>query len=133
TPFTLGRLGAGALRGGRRNTAALARQALMSGRAYTRSRFRGGDVDQLWTPWLLHAGLGPDHATGGAMLPVMAAGLHGAGLPVVRGGARRFVAAFESLLRDCGAEVHLSAPVDRVVLERGRAVGVASGDRMFRA
>ncbi|MEO8906998.1 MAG: FAD-dependent oxidoreductase, partial [Microbacteriaceae bacterium] len=47
----------------------LLREVAMSGRAYVRSRFDGWEADQLWTPWLLHAGLGPDQASGGIMFP----------------------------------------------------------------
>jgi phytoene dehydrogenase-like protein len=98
-----------------------------SGRGYLRREFDGWEVDQLWTPWLLHAGLAPDQATGGFMLPVMAATLHGFGLPVVSGGAGRFVAAFEALLAERGVRTELGAPVEEILVEGGRAVGVRLG------
>ncbi|MEO6999043.1 MAG: FAD-dependent oxidoreductase, partial [Terracoccus sp.] len=67
------RLGIGALRSlGRDGTVDLVRNSLQSGRGLVRERFRGWEVDQLWSPWLLHAGLSPDHASGGLMLAVMA-------------------------------------------------------------
>lgn len=123
---TLARLG---LRMLRRNkvagTEAFLREALMSGRAFTRNKFDGWDVDQLWTPWLLHAGLGPDHATGGVMLPVMAMSMHTFGLPVVAGGAGNFVSAFSRLLSDKGVDVRLGSHVERIIVENGRAVGVS--------
>ncbi|MEO6825715.1 MAG: NAD(P)/FAD-dependent oxidoreductase [Microbacteriaceae bacterium] len=105
----------------------LLREVAMSGRAYVRSRFDGWDVDQLWTPWLLHAGLGPDQASGGIMFPVMALTMHGFGLPVVAGGAGRFIDAFASVLADHAVEVRLGTPVDRILVEGGRAVGVQVG------
>jgi hypothetical protein len=40
------------------------RAAVTSGRAYLRRDFRGQKVDHLYAPWLLHAGLSPDHAAG---------------------------------------------------------------------
>lgn len=98
-----------------------------SGRGYLRREFDGWEVDQLWTPWLLHAGLAPDQATGGFMLPVLAATLHGFGLPVVAGGAGRFVAAFEALLAERGVRTELGAPVEEILVEGGRAVGVRLG------
>ncbi|MFS2090985.1 phytoene desaturase family protein [Paenarthrobacter nicotinovorans] len=100
------------------------RDSVMSGRNYVRSRFDGWETDQLWSPWLLHAGLGPDQATGGVMLPVMAMSMHGFGLPVVKGGASRFVAAFESLLRDNGARIMLGAEAEEVLVSGTAVTGV---------
>lgn len=107
----------GALRRGRfQGTEAFVRDSVMSGRNYVRSRFDGWEADQLWSPWLLHAGLGPDQATGGVMLPVMAMSMHSFGLPVVTGGASRFVGAFESLLRDNGVRIMLGAEAEEIVV-----------------
>ena len=103
-------------------TEAFVRDSVMSGRNYTRSRFDGWEADQLWSPWLLHAGLGPDQATGGVMLPVMAMSMHGFGLPVVKGGASQFVAAFESLLRDNGVRIMLGAEADEILVDSSGAV-----------
>src|SRR5262249_32637139 len=78
-------------------TEAWLRDTVTSGRSYCRREFRGDETDLLWVPWLLHAGLSPDHASGGLMLPVLAATIHGFGLPVVAGGTGRFVDAFHAL------------------------------------
>ncbi len=134
TDRALVRLGAGALRGLRRSGLDdLLRASVQSGRASCRERFAGGEVDQLWAPWLLHAGLSPDHASGGLMLPVMAFSIHGLGLPVVRGGAGNFVAAFERLLVERGVDIELGAAVDRIEVEDGRATGVLVGGRRILA
>ncbi|WP_433803341.1 phytoene desaturase family protein [Actinomycetospora sp. CA-084318] len=109
---------------GRRGAAAYARDAVTSGRSWLRGRFSGVEVDRLWAPWLLHAGLAPDAASGGAMVPVFAATMHGAGLPVVVGGAGRFVDAFAALLAERGVDVRLGHRVERIVVRGGRAVGV---------
>ncbi|MET3903427.1 NAD(P)/FAD-dependent oxidoreductase [Paenarthrobacter sp. 4246] len=107
----------GAVRRGRlKATELFVRDAVMSGRNYTRSRFDGWETDQLWSPWLLHAGLGPDQATGGVMLPVMAMTMHGFGLPVVKGGSSKFVEAFESLLRDNGVRIMLGAEAEEILV-----------------
>jgi phytoene dehydrogenase-like protein len=111
--------------GGRREVAAYAREAVTSGRAWLRTHFRGPEVDRLWAPWLLHAGLAPDSASGGLMVPVFAATLHAAGLPVVVGGAGNFLTAWERLLAERGVAVHTDRRVDRVVLRDGVAAGVA--------
>ncbi|ASR34980.1 dehydrogenase [Prauserella marina] len=122
-----------ALRGRLPGIRSLTRDVVTSGRGYVRREFDGWEVDQLWTPWLLHAGLAPDQATGGFLLPVLAATLHGAGLPVVEGGARRFVAAFESLLATLPVEVRLGSAVEKVVVEDGKAAGVVAGGTTVRA
>ncbi|MFD1212770.1 phytoene desaturase family protein [Arthrobacter sp. GCM10027362] len=110
-----------------RGTESLVREALMSGRSYVRSRFAGWEVDQLWTPWLLHAGLGPDQAGGGIMLPVMALSMHGFGLPVVEGGAGNFLTAFERLLTGHGARLRLGQRVEEILVDKGKAVGIRVG------
>ncbi|GGQ26599.1 phytoene dehydrogenase-like protein [Actinomadura coerulea] len=118
---------------GRAGAEAWARDLATSGRAWCRREFNGPEVDHLWAPWLLHAGLSPDHASGGFMIPVLAATMHGSGLPVVEGGAGRFVAAFESLLRARGVEILTGTTVERIAVEGGRATGVVAGGRTLRA
>ena len=104
------------------------RDALSSGRAFAAREFRGPEVDHLWVPWLLHAGLSPDHACGGLMIPVFAATLHGAGLPVVVGGAARFVEAFSALLRERAVVIRTGAEVRRFRVREGRVSGVELAD-----
>ncbi|MDQ4504608.1 NAD(P)/FAD-dependent oxidoreductase [Sinomonas sp. ASV322] len=122
-----------ALRPGLEAAEQFARDSLMSGRNFTGQRFTGWEADQLWTPWLLHAGLGPDHATGGAMLPLMALTMHRFGLPVVEGGAGRFVAAFAGLLAERGVRVELGCPVEGIEVAAGRAVAVETAHGRFEA
>lgn len=131
---TLGRLGWAVLRTLKFSGAeALLRDSVTSGRSYLRNTFDGTEADQLWSPWLLHAGLGPDQASGGVMLPVMALSLHNFGLPVVRGGAANFVAAFAGLLAEHSVDVRLNTEVEEVIVTHGRAVGVrlASGQSVL--
>ncbi|GLY70427.1 phytoene desaturase family protein [Amycolatopsis taiwanensis] len=109
------------------------RAALTSGRAFCRTEFRGPEVDHLWVPWLLHAGLSPDHASGGLMVPLLAGTLHAAGLPVVAGGAGQFVLAFRGLLDSLGVHIETGAEAERILVEQGRATGVVVGKQTFRA
>lgn len=118
---------------GRRGSERLLRDTVTSGRSFVRREYDGDEVDHLWVPWLLHAGLSPDHASGGFLLPVFAATLHLAGLPVVTGGAQRFVDAFSALLAERGVEVRTGEHVERVLVEGGRATGVVAGGRELRA
>jgi phytoene dehydrogenase-like protein len=101
-----------------------ARDVATSGRGWCRREFRGREVDHLWAPWLLHAGLSPDHASGGLMIPVFAATMHGAGLPVVVGGAGRFVTAFRALLDELGVTVRTGTRVEAIEVADGRTAGV---------
>ncbi|WP_406502797.1 phytoene desaturase family protein [Streptomyces sp. NBC_01602] len=119
--------------GGRAGVEQWLRSVASSGRGYARTEFRGSEVDHLFAPWLLHAGLSPDHATGGLMVPLLAATLHGFGLPVVAGGSGCFLDAFRSLLGSLNVRVETSTPVERVLVERGRAVGVVAAGRVLRA
>ncbi len=118
---TLGRLGATALgKLGPRGLDSLARDAVSSGRSLLKRRFRGWEVDALWSPWLLHAGLSPDNASGGVMIPVLAAAMHGFGLPVVVGGAANLIRAFENLFAELGVTVRTGSEVTAILLSGGR-------------
>ena len=118
---------------GRRGTEHLLRDAVTSGRAYCERNFSGTEIDHLWVPWLLHAGLSPDHASGGLMIPVLAASIHGFGLPVPEGGAASLVAAFRGLFDELGVQVHTHTSADRIAVVSGRAVAVEAGPHRFRA
>jgi len=115
----------GLVRGGRSVVEGYVRDAATSGRSWMRGHFRGPEADHLWVPWLLHAGLAPDAASGGLMAPIFAATMHAAGLPVVVGGAGNFVAAWRGLLDELGVTVHTGRRVERILLRDGAAVGVA--------
>lgn len=106
------------------------RDLATSGRSWCRREFVGSEVDRLWVPWLLHAGLSPDHASGGFVVPAFAATLHGAGAPVVTGGASGLVDAFRALLESLGVVIMTGTDVDHIELQDGRAVGVAVGGRV---
>ncbi|TSD94228.1 NAD(P)/FAD-dependent oxidoreductase [Skermania sp. ID1734] len=117
---------------GRRGSEQWLRDLASSGRAFCAREFAGSEVDHLWAPWLLHAGLSPDHASGGFMIPILAATMHGFGLPVVAGGAGNLVNAFRGLFDELGIEVHTGTEVERIVVERGRAVAVEAGGQRLR-
>lgn len=121
----LGKLGWKAFRGlGASGLETLVRDAVSSGRSYVRRNFSGWEVDALWTPWLLHSGLGPDHATGGLMVPVFAGAMHQFGLPIVTGGVGNFLSAFEQLLRDSGVEIRVGEEVEEIILSGNQVTGV---------
>ncbi|TGR72764.1 FAD-dependent oxidoreductase, partial [Mesorhizobium sp. M2D.F.Ca.ET.223.01.1.1] len=78
----------------------------------------------LWAPWVLHAGLGPEDAFSGQIAKVIAFALEAAGAPIVKGGARNLLAAFEALIKERGGEIRVNADVASVVQSGGRASGV---------
>ncbi len=108
-----------------RDRNALARQAISSGRAWADRSFTGTMVDRLWAPWLLHAGLSPDAASGGIMAPLMAGTIHAAGLPVVHGGAGEFLNAFTALLTERGVVIRTGARAARIEPGRLRVLPAA--------
>ncbi|MCW4354672.1 NAD(P)/FAD-dependent oxidoreductase [Hoyosella sp. YIM 151337] len=118
---------------GRRGAEAWMRDMATSGRSYCSRTFQGHEVDHLWAPWLLHAGLSPDHAAGGLMIPVFAATLHGFGLPVVAGGSANLIRAFRGIFAETGVQVHTGAEAERIVVDSGRAVAVETADQRIRA
>jgi phytoene dehydrogenase-like protein len=118
---------------GRRGSEQWLRDLATSGRAYCAREYVGPEVDHLWAPWLLHAGLSPDHASGGFMVPVLAATIHGFGLPVVEGGAGQLVQAFRGLFDELGVQVHTGTDVERILVKGGQAVGVEAAGRCYRA
>ncbi|RUZ68483.1 FAD-dependent oxidoreductase, partial [Mesorhizobium sp. M7A.F.Ca.US.006.01.1.1] len=80
--------------------------------------------------WVLHAGLGPEDAFSGQIAKVIAFALEAAGAPIVKGGARNLLAAFEALIRERGGDIRTGADVASIVQSNGRATGVrlASGE-----
>ena len=112
-----------------RNLAAVFGEALVPGRDFLESTFQSELVRALLAPWVLHVGLGPESAYGGQMLKVIAFALEAAGAPIVRGGIKNLVHAFEQLIEDQGGTIRTSTDVDRIVRDRrGRAQGVRLSD-----
>src|SRR5687768_3142362 len=73
------------------------------------------------------------HASGGLMLPIFAATMHGFGLPIVAGGSARLVDAFGKLFAELGVQTRTGVEVERVLVEHGRACGVVAGGTTIRA
>ena len=112
---------------GPRGTMSFASDLLSSARTWLESRFAGSEVADLYAPWALHTGLSPDAAGSGFQALAIAGSLHAVGLPVVRGGSRHFVRAFERLIADHGGAVTTGVDVERILTRGGAAVGVVAG------
>ena len=119
-----------AWRRGPRNLAAFMGEALVPARGWLETGYKSDTVQALWAPWVLHAGLGPEDAFSGQIARVIAFALEAAGAPIVKGGAKNLLAAFEALIRERGGDIRVNADVDAIVQAGGRATGVrlASGE-----
>ena len=118
---------------GMRGGLSFAGELLSSARAWFERTFEGREVSDLYAPWALHTGLSPDSAGSGFQVLAIAGSLHAVGLPVVRGGARNFVAALETLIGDHGGRVRTGTEVQRILTRRGTACGVIAGGDEIRA
>ncbi len=129
------RLGWKALRRfGRRGLVEFAGRTLINCRDWAHETF--GDDERAWgvfAPWVLHAGLGPDAASSGFMAEVMGIAFELGGMPVPRGGGVKLVDALAGMIEDAGGVCETGREVDRVVVERGTAVGVVTGGETIEA
>ncbi|MET3519617.1 phytoene desaturase family protein [Mesorhizobium abyssinicae] len=119
-----------AWRRGPRNLAAFLGEALAPARGWLETAYTSETIRALWAPWVLHAGLGPEDAFSGQIAKVIAFALEAAGAPIVKGGAKNLLAAFEALIKERGGVISTDADVASIILEGGRATGVrlASGE-----
>lgn len=119
-----------AWRRGPRNLAAFLGEALAPARGWLETAYTSETIRALWAPWVLHAGLGPEDAFSGQIAKVIAFALEAAGAPIVKGGAKNLLAAFEALIKERGGVISTDADVAAIILEGGRATGVrlASGE-----
>jgi len=117
-----------AWRRGFRGLAAFFGEALGTARGWLETRYQSDVVRALFAPWVLHTGLGPENAFSGQMGKIIAFALEAAGAPIVKGGAKNALIAFERLIRDQGGEIHANADVERVLVGRNSARGVRLAD-----
>ena len=106
---------------------------LIPARGWLESSYTSVDLQALWAPWVLHAGLTPEATYSGQMGKVIAFALEAAGAPVVKGGAANAVLAFRSLIESYGGEIRTGTDVERILVEKNHAVGVRTthGEKIF--
>lgn len=123
----LSRLGtAGALR--------FARKLLLPVRQLGRELFTGEGGPALLAGCALHTDLSPDDVASGVFGWLLTMLGQEVGWPVPIGGAQRITDALVARLRSRGGRLVTGAAVDRVLIARGRAVGVrAVGGQLWRA
>jgi phytoene dehydrogenase-like protein len=124
-----------AWRRGARGLAGFLGEALLPARGWLESGYHSETSRALLAPWVLHAGLGPEDAFSGQIAKVIAFALEAAGAPIVKGGGKNLLSAFEALIRERGGEIRTGADVERVLVLGGRATGVrlAGGEEIVAA
>ena len=131
---TLRVLAAETWRRGPRAMAGLLGEALSSARAHLEGRYRASLVRDLFAPWVLHTGLGPESAFSGEMVKVIGFALEAAGAPIVKGGAQTLLDAFARLITDHGGSLETDTDVTAIRRDtKGRACGVSLADGTERA
>lgn len=116
------------------NVAGFLGQSLTPASAWLRQDFKSDLTAALLAPWVLHCGLSPDAPLSSLMAQVVAMTLEGVGLPIVKGGNANTARAFQRVICDAGGVIETQADVMKVLVEQGRAVGVALTDgRVYRA
>lgn len=110
----------------------LARVVLQSPREFVEENFEDEQVRTLVASWGMHLDFSPDIPGGAvfAMLETFAAAQHGMALGA--GGASSLIDSLVALLRELGGELRLDSPVERIVVDAGRATGVVleGGERL---
>ncbi|MDN5804080.1 MAG: NAD(P)/FAD-dependent oxidoreductase [Microlunatus sp.] len=96
-------------------------------------RFAGRSAPMLVQGNACHSDIGLDAAGSGFLGLLLSLLAQTVGFPVPEGGAGRLSAALHSRLAARGGRTVTGARVDRVVLDRGRAVGVVVDDTVVRA
>jgi phytoene dehydrogenase-like protein len=112
---------------GPRGVRELARMALQPVRSFAEERFRGEGAALLIGGNALHADLTPESALGGMFGLVLAALGQRHGYPFPEGGAGAITTALARRAEARGVTIVTSAPVERILVGKGRAVGVEVG------
>ncbi|HSI80728.1 MAG TPA: NAD(P)/FAD-dependent oxidoreductase [Solirubrobacterales bacterium] len=113
---------------GPRGLLGFARIGALPARRLGQETFRGEGGINLLAGNALHADLTPDSAAGGLFGWVLCSLGQTVGYPVPEGGAGELTAALVRRLESHGGAVVCNSPVRRVIVRRGRAVGVRTAD-----
>jgi phytoene dehydrogenase-like protein len=112
----------------------LARRLLLSVREMGSELFDGEGAKLALAGCALHTDLSPEEAGGGVYGWLLAMLGQEFGWPVPVGGAQQITTALADRLRSRGGRITYEAPVSRVLVARGRAMGVRTADgRDYRA
>jgi phytoene dehydrogenase-like protein len=112
----------------------LARRLLLSARELGTEMFRGEGAKLALAGNALHTDLSPEEAGGGVYGWLLAMLGQEFGWPVPQGGAQQITSALVKRLEERGGRITYDTPVTRVLIARGKAMGVRTADgRNWRA
>jgi phytoene dehydrogenase-like protein len=106
----------------------LARRLVLSVRQLGSELFRGEGAQLALAGCALHTDLSPEEAGGGVYGWLLAMLGQEYGWPVPVGGAQKITDALVSRLQQRGGRIEYDAPVERVLVARGKAMGVRTAD-----
>jgi phytoene dehydrogenase-like protein len=106
----------------------LARRLVLSTRQLGSELFRGEGAQLAMAGCALHTDLSPEEAGGGVFGWLLAMLGQEHGWPVPVGGAQKITDALVARLEQRGGRIEYDAPVERVLVARGRAMGVRTAD-----
>ena len=115
-------------RNGRHRALGMLGSLTENARTWLLRTYRSAGAPTLFSPWLLHTGLGPEAAASGIMNRAIVALIEQAGLPVPVGGSASLVRALQAIIEANGGVCRTRAEVDRVLVRHDRAVGVRLTD-----
>jgi phytoene dehydrogenase-like protein len=118
---------------GRRGLVEFMGNVLISCRDWVGETFEDERARGVFAPWVLHTGLGPDAASSGFMAQVIGVAIELGGMPVPRGGGVTLVDALAGMIEDAGGSCETEREAERIVVERGHAVGVDAGGETIEA
>lgn len=101
---------------------------LSSSGGYGRRKFESPLVQRVIADLCLHADLGPEDPCGAVLGGVLALLALTSGFPVAAGGAGAITTALATRFREAGGEVRTESRVARILIRRGKVVGVELAD-----
>lgn len=107
--------------------------SLESFRRWSERTLQGDITRALIAPWVLHTGLGPDEACSALIGKLSFASVVAGGMPVVRGGSGRMVAALQRVIEHYGGRIMTGVHVERVLTAGRRASGVLANGVVYEA
>jgi len=97
-------------------------------RSWCDERFESEAVKATFGAWACHVSLSPDDEGSAGIAHDFAMVIQSDGNDVVEGGMQRLADALASALRELGGEIRTGARVGRILVERGKAIGVRLTD-----
>jgi phytoene dehydrogenase-like protein len=109
---------------GKQGFTPFAAEFMQTARDVLNDRFRSSVVKAMIGAWIPHLGRTLDSANSGFSASLLLSALMAGGMPVPRGGSEKLIQALAQIVTDHGGAIRCHAAVDRIPVERGRAVGV---------